>query len=32
MLARGEKLPSGMDFTNHFLYYVELVDPVHVSW
>jgi fumarate hydratase class I len=28
MLARGEKLPSGVDFTNRFIYYVGPVDPV----
>lgn len=29
MLARGEKLPEGVDFTNRFIYYVGPVDPVH---
>ncbi|MBI3222855.1 MAG: fumarate hydratase [Nitrosomonadales bacterium] len=28
MLARGEKLPSGVDFTDRFIYYVGPVDPV----
>jgi fumarate hydratase class I len=28
MLACGEKLPSGVDFTNRFIYYVGPVDPV----
>jgi tartrate dehydratase beta subunit/fumarate hydratase class I family protein len=28
MLARGEKLPSSVDFTNQFIYYVGSVDPV----
>lgn len=28
MLARGEKLPYGVDFTNRFIYYVGPVDPV----
>lgn len=28
MLARGEKLPDGVDFTNRFIYYVGPVDPV----
>ncbi len=28
MLARGEKLPSGVDFNNRFIYYVGPVDPV----
>jgi len=28
MLARGEKLPAGVDFTNRFIYYVGPVDPV----
>jgi len=28
MLARGEKLPHGVDFTNRFIYYVGPVDPV----
>lgn len=28
MLARGEKLPAGVDFINRFIYYVGLVDPV----
>lgn len=28
MLARGEKLPEGVDFTNRFIYYVGPVDPV----
>ncbi|MDD2685519.1 MAG: fumarate hydratase [Gallionella sp.] len=28
MLAKGEKLPSGVDFTNRFIYYVGPVDPV----
>jgi fumarate hydratase class I len=28
MLERGEKLPSGVDFTNRFIYYVGPVDPV----
>jgi fumarate hydratase class I len=28
MLARGEKLPQGVDFTNRFIYYVGPVDPV----
>ena len=28
MLARGEKLPPGVDFTNRFIYYVGPVDPV----
>lgn len=28
MLARGEKLPTGVDFTNRFIYYVGPVDPV----
>lgn len=29
MLARGEKLPEGVDFTGRFIYYVGPVDPVH---
>jgi fumarate hydratase class I len=28
MLARGEKLPQGVDFTNRFIYYVGPVDAV----
>jgi fumarate hydratase class I len=28
MLARGENLPQGVDFTNRFIYYVGPVDPV----
>ena len=28
MLARGEKLPDGVDFTGRFIYYVGSVDPV----
>ncbi len=28
MLARGEKLPQGVDFTDRFIYYVGPVDPV----
>ena len=28
MLARGEPLPDGVDFTNRFIYYVGPVDPV----
>lgn len=28
MLARGEKLPAGVDFTDRFIYYVGPVDPV----
>jgi len=28
MLARGEKLPHGVDFNNRFIYYVGPVDPV----
>jgi fumarate hydratase, class I len=28
MLARGEKLPQGVDFKNRFIYYVGPVDPV----
>jgi fumarate hydratase class I len=28
MLARGESLPQGVDFTNRFIYYVGPVDPV----
>ena len=28
MLARGEQLPPGVDFTNRFIYYVGPVDPV----
>lgn len=28
MLARGEKLPPGVDFTGRFIYYVGPVDPV----
>lgn len=28
MLARGEALPDGVDFTNRFIYYVGPVDPV----
>jgi len=28
MLARGEVLPDGVDFTNRFIYYVGPVDPV----
>lgn len=28
MLARGESLPAGVDFTNRFIYYVGPVDPV----
>ncbi|MGC2166616.1 MAG: fumarate hydratase [Gallionella sp.] len=28
MLARGEPLPQGVDFTNRFIYYVGPVDPV----
>lgn len=28
MLARGEKLPPGVDFTDRFIYYVGPVDPV----
>ncbi|MDO8349645.1 MAG: fumarate hydratase [Gallionella sp.] len=28
ILARGEKLPDGVDFTNRFIYYVGPVDPV----
>jgi fumarate hydratase class I len=28
MLAKGEKLPSGVDFNNRFIYYVGPVDPV----
>lgn len=28
LLARGEKLPAGVDFANRFIYYVGPVDPV----
>jgi fumarate hydratase class I len=28
LLARGEPLPEGVDFTNRFIYYVGPVDPV----
>ncbi len=28
ILARGESLPGGVDFTNRFIYYVGPVDPV----
>jgi fumarate hydratase class I len=28
LLARGEPLPTGVDFTNRFIYYVGPVDPV----
>ena len=28
MLAKGEKLPAGVDFTNRVIYYVGPVDPV----
>jgi fumarate hydratase class I len=28
LLARGEPLPDGVDFTNRFIYYVGPVDPV----
>jgi fumarate hydratase class I len=28
LLARGERLPDGVDFTNRFIYYVGPVDPV----
>jgi len=28
MLANGESLPEGLDFTNRFIYYVGPVDPV----
>ncbi|MFM2397219.1 MAG: hypothetical protein RLZZ144_469 [Pseudomonadota bacterium] len=28
LLAKGEKLPSGVDFNNRFIYYVGPVDPV----
>ena len=28
LLAHGEKLPTGVDFTNRFIYYVGPVDPV----
>jgi len=28
LLARGESLPEGVDFTNRFIYYVGPVDPV----
>jgi len=28
LLARGEKLPDGVDFTGRFIYYVGPVDPV----
>ncbi|HEX7811714.1 MAG TPA: fumarate hydratase [Burkholderiales bacterium] len=28
LLARGEGLPAGVDFTNRFIYYVGPVDPV----
>lgn len=28
LLAKGEKLPDGVDFTNRFIYYVGPVDPV----
>jgi fumarate hydratase class I len=28
LLARGERLPEGVDFTNRFIYYVGPVDPV----
>ena len=28
MLAKGEPLPEGVDFTNRFIYYVGPVDPV----
>jgi fumarate hydratase class I len=28
MLARGERLPDGVDFNNRFIYYVGPVDPV----
>ena len=28
MLANGEPLPAGLDFTNRFIYYVGPVDPV----
>ena len=29
LLARGEPLPLGVDFTNHFIYYVG---QVHLVW
>ncbi|GAO35477.1 fumarate hydratase [Sulfuricella sp. T08] len=28
LFAKGEKLPEGVDFSNHFIYYVGPVDPV----
>ena len=28
ILARGEPLPEGVDFTNRFIYYVGPVDPI----
>jgi fumarate hydratase class I len=28
LFSRGESLPSGLDFTNRFIYYVGPVDPV----
>ncbi len=28
LLARGESMPAGVDFTNRFIYYVGPVDPV----
>ena len=28
MIARGEPLPEGVDFTNRFIYYVGPVDPI----
>jgi fumarate hydratase class I len=28
MIARGESLPEGVDFTNRFIYYVGPVDPI----
>ena len=28
LLAKGERLPDGVDFTNRFIYYVGPVDPV----
>ena len=31
MLARGDALPAGLDFTNRFLYYVGPVDPTHAE-
>ena len=31
LLARGDALPPGLDFTNRFLYYVGPVDPVRAE-